>query len=556
MAYFLGVQRLKNKHNRRIALKNLYIKEFSPWDRLLLRGSLFYLTIIIILIIIAVIFQILAGIDAALIATSFTINSFSAVIAFFIYRKKKKRQSAHILEWIVGIWSIIMPNLVRWQYVNTYDWIYGIQSYHLSAITLTMVIALQFFYNKKLFITLATFIFAHWIFFLAVAHSNGVEMAGTIVNGQVNHGYVFLREIYFLIALVIIAIIGYRNIHIAIEFNKENEQHNKKLHRQMLVQERTKNTVQNKVQKLMELLENQDIIIHKFRDKIDQQSSTFEQMSATIEELQSAAEGMSNMAQKQLKANVTLEETMQEFQMLKKDTSENLGATQLGVERTLSKSSTGKDSLSLIEKNMTTIAGQSKGITEAIALIIEIADKINLLSLNAAIEAARAGEAGRGFAVVADEVGKLAMQTTDGVKKIETVLTQNQHSTAKGVDSIQETTQLIWEMIHDMEKSSEKLEMLQQSLLLEENHIRIFANHTDQTSKLAEVIHASSAEQSQALEQSVSAIEKVSDNVHEMVAGIEKISKTSQQILIHTKDMIKESLASEKIFDRLNKKSH
>jgi Methyl-accepting chemotaxis protein len=52
-----------------------------------------------------------------------------------------------------------------------------------------------------------------------------------------------------------------------------------------------------------------------------------------------------------------------------------------------------------------------------------IANKTNLLSLNASIEAARAGESGRGFAVVAQEIGKLAMQSQEAVEKIDSTLT-------------------------------------------------------------------------------------------------------------------------------------
>jgi methyl-accepting chemotaxis protein len=76
--------------------------------------------------------------------------------------------------------------------------------------------------------------------------------------------------------------------------------------------------------------------------------------------------------------------------------------------------------------------GIIRGITE---VITNITEQTNLLALNAAIEAARAGEAGRGFAVVAMEIDKLASQSLESAKTIESILNRIETLILKSTDN-------------------------------------------------------------------------------------------------------------------------
>lgn len=66
-----------------------------------------------------------------------------------------------------------------------------------------------------------------------------------------------------------------------------------------------------------------------------------------------------------------------------------------------------------LAKKVENMVNQAGNIQKATQMMDEIADKTNLLSLNASIEAARAGTFGRGFSVIAEDVRQLAQSSEE-----------------------------------------------------------------------------------------------------------------------------------------------
>lgn len=82
-------------------------------------------------------------------------------------------------------------------------------------------------------------------------------------------------------------------------------------------------------------------------------------------------------------------------------------------------------------------------IESVVTMISDVAEKTNLLALNASIESARAGEAGKGFAVVADEVKKLATETVSATEEISKEVAGIQTATKESEQAIQEILEVI-----------------------------------------------------------------------------------------------------------------
>ena len=94
-------------------------------------------------------------------------------------------------------------------------------------------------------------------------------------------------------------------------------------------------------------------------------------------------------------------------------------------------------------KRIKRLGESSQRIGDIVALIDDIAEQTNILSLNAAIQASMAGEAGRGFAVVSDEVQSLAERSTEATKKIAELVTTIQSDTNDAVSSMEKATQQV-----------------------------------------------------------------------------------------------------------------
>jgi methyl-accepting chemotaxis protein len=137
-------------------------------------------------------------------------------------------------------------------------------------------------------------------------------------------------------------------------------------------------------------------------------------MVLTSDQLGSASEEISQGANEQASASEEISASMEEMAASIAQNAENAAITEK-VAREVSEGMEG------ILKSVNETTEAMRNITKKIMIVNDIAERIDLLAINAAIEAARAGEHGKGFAVVANEVRKLAEKSQAAANDIDSV---------------------------------------------------------------------------------------------------------------------------------------
>ncbi|HNX22677.1 MAG TPA: methyl-accepting chemotaxis protein [Spirochaetota bacterium] len=496
------------------------------------KGAFYYLLAFAAVFFLAVLFQSLAGVRFKAILLVCFINSINLILAFIIYYKKSRGLKANLIPWILGFTSVSGPIIIKFSYAFKEGWTFAVQSTNSTSLMVLYVIMLYLFYQPNLFKFFSFASIASWICILYLAYINGAEFYwDSSINGvPVTSGVIILREVFVLISMALIMVITYRNIPDIIKYEERSLEQTDRIKKHADTQMSMTAIIKEKMNVLFQKVNNQHELINRFNLKMETQASSFSEMSATMEELAGSAEQIASESIIQIEGNVKMESIVDEFRNIQVETKQNLAETYADIQSVSDKSTVANDQLMEVEKTVFAIKEQSGRIGDTVNLIVDIADKINLLSLNASIEAARAGEAGRGFAVVADEIGKLAFQTQESIKEINKVLSDSSKNTVDGVSVIQKTAEMMREMIAHMGQSAHKIQLLQESIFIEEKYIKIIIGQMNDNIMLAKKIGTATDEQKVAVESTSQALEDLIVILNEMVNEIKDMARTAHEI--------------------------
>lgn len=262
----------------------------------------------------------------------------------------------------------------------------------------------------------------------------------------------------------------------------------------------------------------------------ENQATALSQITGSLETLASNAESVTDTSRTLYEEmNITVEEIND-----LKEVNDSLQSDSLHVQETLGALLLhSKESLTHIDMTrdrFNTVITKSNEMTSFINVINDIADHVNLLSLNASIEAARAGDAGRGFAIVAEQISKLADETSSNSKEIERIIREN-------AKIINESNSLIGESAVLTEKLHEAVAGIKSQIDVAVNKIgdidttiRTIRNLNERVHKFSRTIEESTTEQRISTEESSKSASDVADQAGEIVNISRRMSESTREL--------------------------
>jgi methyl-accepting chemotaxis protein len=208
--------------------------------------------------------------------------------------------------------------------------------------------------------------------------------------------------------------------------------------------------------------------VTSIKDRVVNQSASVTETNATMEQITVNIDRLNGHIERQVASVNQSSSAIEEMLANIASVTQTLMKNADNVKGLTEASDVGRTGLQEVAADIQDIERESQGLLEINNVMENIASQTNLLSMNAAIEAAHAGEAGKGFAVVADEIRKLAENSGEQSKVINTVLKKIAESIKKIAASTENVLQN-FEMIDKSVKIVAEQEMNIQNAMEEQS---------------------------------------------------------------------------------------
>ncbi len=276
-------------------------------------------------------------------------------------------------------------------------------------------------------------------------------------------------------------------------------------------------------------------------EKTDTTSDHVQQMEKAVGEIAigagSQAEETQDATENIIVMGSMIEETADELETLNQNAKsmKERGEAALAALRELQTTNRKtSEAINIIYEQTNETNESAQKIKEATALITNIAEETNLLSLNASIEAARAGEQGRGFAVVASQIQKLAEQSNESAKQIDQIIMSLIEDSNKAVatmnevkgimdqqsENVSNTDMQVNNLLQDVERSLEGIE----EVVAKTNQINEARNSVVDTVQNLSAIAQQNAASSQQTSASVTEITGIVGEIADNAKNLKDIS--------------------------------
>lgn len=188
------------------------------------------------------------------------------------------------------------------------------------------------------------------------------------------------------------------------------------------------------------------------------------------------------------------------------------------------------NSIKELQNIVTQVSESTEKINSMVALISDISDQTNLLSLNASIEAARAGDAGRGFAVVAEEIRKLAEISANSANQIGEIISQVNEDVAGMVEHTETSVAYVEENSRKITDTCEIFENIYKNVSHTNEILTNIVDRINQVEDVATNIAALSQEQSASTEEILASTDVLANNSLQFSADSKKVAESADKV--------------------------